>query len=337
MTISLAILGLGTWGQRLVAAVNAGPQPSELIRFTRACVRDSTKYRRELRGHCLAPCPFEEALANDGINGVVVATPHSLHYAQSKQALLAGKHVFCEKPVAMTAPETEELYEIARRRSLVLAAGFNRRFLPAIGHLKEMIDQGELGTIINIEGNFSGAFGLNYTDDLWRASETDAPAGGLTAMGIHVIDLFIHLLGEIDTVQARAFRRVEGMPIDDTVNLAVRFASGVPGYLTTMMATPWIWRLQVFGSKGWVHMRSDTILEVQRLVKADDRYIDRPPELLSFPPINSERVELEAFGHAISGQESFPIEAHEVINGTSVMESAIGGILENRSESTQSG
>ena len=193
----------------------------------------------------------------------------------------------------------------------------------AVAHLKKMLEDGDLGTVINVEGNFSGAFGLSYSSDMWRARDGDAPAGGLTAMGIHMIDLFIHLLGPIESVQARAFRRVENIPIDDTVNLAVRFASGVPGYLTSMMATPWIWRLQVFGTRAWVHMRSDTALEVQRVVKADDRYLDREPEAISFPPCDTERVELETFARVIGGETRSPIGAEEVINGAFVMESAI--------------
>lgn len=326
MTLRLAILGLGTWGQRLVAAVNEGPQPSDLVRFTQACVRDSDKYRPILQRHGLMPCSFEALLECNAIEGVVIATPHSQHFAQCKRALLAGKHVFCEKPLAMTTEQTQVLYELADCHGRVLAVGFNRRFLPAVAHVKTMIDRGELGTVINIEGNFSGAFGLTYSSDAWRTSARDAPVGGLTAMGIHMIDLFIHLLGPIESVQAQAFRRVENMPIDDTVNLVLRFASGVPGYLTTMMATAWTWRLQVFGSKAWVHMRSDRALEIERVVEAEDRYLDREPEVVGFPPCDTERLELETFGRAICGEEPFPVQAHEVINGAFVMESAIDAI-----------
>ena len=331
MTIPLAILGLGTWGQRLVAAVNAGPRPSGLVRFTHAGLRDSAKYASVLRDHGLAYCAFEDLLGGDDVEAVVIATPHSQHFAQCRQALLAGKHVFCEKPLAMTSGQTQELYELADHLGLVLAVGFNRRFLPAIAHLKRMIDEGVLGTVINVEGNFSGAFGLSYTSDAWRASDADAPAGGLTAMGIHVIDIFVHLLGPIESVQAQAFRRVEGVQIHDTVNVVVRFASGLPGYLTTMMATPWIWRLQIFGTEAWAQMRSDRALEVQRVVEADDRYLDRVPEVISFPPCNTEREELEAFGRALRGGERFPVEAHQVTNGAFVMDSVIGAIRQDKS------
>ena len=328
MTVRVAILGLGTWGRTLVAAVNGKCEPSDLIHFTHACVRDPTKHRASLTKYGLEPCSFEDALADKSIDGVAVATPHGQHYSQSRLALLAGKHVFCEKPAALTASETEELFDIAGRNDLTFAVGFNRRFLPAVARLSQMIESGELGTIINIEGNFSGAFGLNYEQDVWRASDDNAPAGGLTAMGIHVIDLFIHLLGEIDSADANAFRNVEGMHIDDTVNVSVRFKSGISGYLTTMMATPWIWRLQVFGTKAWVHMRSDTTLEMQRVVKADERYVEREPELLTFERGNPEREELEAFARAIQEAADFPVRPHEVINGAFVMESAIKGTRE---------
>ena len=330
MTVRLGILGLGTWGQRLVSAINDGPEPSGRVRFTHACVRDREKYQDILQQHGLVPCSLEALLTCDEIDGLVIATPHSQHFAQCKQALLAGKHVFCEKPLAMTSEQTRALFELADRQGRVLAVGFNRRFLPAVAHLKAMIDRGELGTVINVEGNFSGAFGLTYSDDAWRASDSDAPTGGLTAMGIHMIDIFIHLLGPIESVQAQAFRNVEDIVVDDTVNLVVRFVSGVPGYLTTMMATAWIWRLQVFGSKAWAEMRCDNALEVQRVINADDRFVDRRPDVIRFPPCDTERLELEAFASAIRGEAAFPVAADDVIDGAFVLESAIDAAMRTR-------
>lgn len=144
--------------------------------------------------------------------------------------------------------------------------------------------------------------------------------GGLP---IHLIDLFTFLHDEIVSVQAESFRQIPGLPLDDTVNLTLRFSNGTPGHITTMMATPWTWRVQVFGTEAWVLMTDDDRLEVQRIGKSNDRYINRPNETLCFDKVDTEQLELEAFASAIRGDADFPISAKEIISDTRILDEAI--------------
>ena len=203
---------------------------------------------------------------------------------------------------------------------IVLAVGHNRRFLPALRQLKSMIDAGELGTLLHIEGNFSGAFGVGYQPGMWRTSDKDCPAGGLTAMGIHVIDAFIYLCGSLDLIAAESRRRALSVDMDDTTLAVFEFENGMTGYLTTMMATAWIWRLQVFGTKGWVHMRDDRSLDIGLVDQPDERYSEGSLQTLSFDPVDTEQAELEAFAAAIAGHRPYPVPLEEVVNGIAAME-----------------
>jgi predicted dehydrogenase len=322
--LNAAIVGLGGWGQRLVESIQTDSHPrTEALRFTHAAVRNPSRVADFCQRQSLQIGLYADILDNADVDAVVLTTPHSVHADQVAAAAAAGKHVFVEKPLALTKSSAEMAAAACQEAGVVLALGHNRRFLPALQELKAMIDRGELGELLHIEGNFSGAFALGYRPGMWRTSSQDCPAGGLTAMGIHLIDAFIHLCGSVESVTAHSLRRVLPIELDDTTVAVVRFASGMSGYLTTMMATAWIWRLQVFGTKGWVHMRDDQTLDVRYVEDPDARYLDTAPKTLSFDKVDTQRAELEAFAEAVSGRQPYPVAVSEVVHGIAVMESII--------------
>ena len=322
--LNLAIVGLGVWGQRLVDAVQGeGRNSSGTLRFKRAAVRNSGRSLPFCERHGLDAGSYNEILADATVDAVVLATPHSVHYEQVMLAASAGKHIFVEKPMTLTKTQAKDSVDLCRTAGVVLAVGHNRRFLPAVQKLRAMIANGELGTLLHVEGNFSGAFGLGYRPGMWKASNRDSPAGGLTGMGIHLIDAFIHLCGPIESVAAQSQRRAVEVDMDDTTTVLCRFKNGMTGYFTTMMATPWIWRLQVFGTRGWVHMPDDRTLDIRRLQSADARYVDDPLQTLTFDRTDTERAELEAFAAAISAHKPYPVPNPEVVHGIAVMEAIV--------------
>ena len=198
------------------------------------------------------------------------------------------------------------------RLEVLLAAGHNRRFLPAMHDLKAMIAAGELGQILHIEGNFSGSFGFVYKSGMWRADPAESPAGGMTAMGIHVVDAFIHLCGPITSVLTQSFRQVVKSDLDDTTATLLRFAAGSSGYLGTLTTTARLWRIQVFGTKGWAHMRDQETLDLC--------HVDHHPVTRTYPPLDIERAELEAFARAVKGGPAYPVPPGEAVHGVAVLE-----------------
>lgn len=308
--IRLALIGPGRWGRILAEAVQG---KSQTVTFTHAVARSPDKAAAWCaeQGLTLGD-DYAAALADPEIDGVVLATPHSQHAAQIAEAAAAGKPVFCEKPVTLTRDSAAAAMAAMRDANMPFAAGHNRRFLPAIQKMQEMILAGRLGPILHIEGNMSGHVGARYTADMWRVDPTESPAGGLAGSGIHVIDAMIFLLGPITAVTAQSDRIVHQIALDDTTSMLLRFASRATGYLTAMTATAPIFRLQVFGDKGWLELRGETDLTWTP--------VDGAVEQWRFPPVSTERLQLEAFAQAITAGTPYPISLDDVINGVAVFE-----------------
>jgi predicted dehydrogenase len=312
--ITAAIVGLGRWGRRLVEAVQEDGRPKgAFIHFNCAVTRTLATAEEFVRRQGLAStADLSDVLADPNLDAVVLATPHSQHADQIRMATAAGKHVFVEKPLTLSHESATACVADARGAGVVLAVGQNRRFLPAMHDLRAMIDEGDLGRVLHIDGNFSGAFGFNYQRGMWRAASTENPAGGMAAMGIHTLDAMIHLCGPIAEVQARSLRQVLDIELDDTTVALMCFANGMTGVLATLMATPRIWRLQVCGTRGWAHMRDHDVLDVCTAAGQ--------VESQAYDPVDIERAELEAFAQAVLGEAPYPIPLEDSIHGIAVLE-----------------
>lgn len=312
--LNTAIVGPGRWGQRLVDAVFAPPSPK--LRFTHAVARTPDKVRAycSARGLLLSD-DLARVLAEPQVGAVVLATPHSQHAGQICATARAGKHVFVEKPLTLDAASARAAARACRDAGVVLALGHNRRFLPALAEMKRIVAAGDLGEVLHLEGNFSGNFGLGYRPGVWRASEAESPAGGMTAMGIHIIDAFIHLAGPITAIRCESQRKVLEVALDDTTSAFARFASGATGCMSTLTATGRMIRLQVFGTRGWLHLLDHRILEI-----CD---IDGKVRRVEYPRVDLERAELEAFADAVAGVAVYPVRVEDAIHGVAVMEAAI--------------
>ncbi len=305
-----AIVGLGRWGQVLVDSVHA---KSEKIRFTHAVTRTpATAQRFAAERKLTLSADFQAILTDPSVDGIVLATPHSLHAEQIRQAAAAGKHVFVEKPFTLTKASAEQAVRAAEDAGIVLALGHNRRFLPAVVELRARLAAGRLGTVMHAETNQSGPGALRYREGMWRARRTESPAGGMAGMGIHMVDGLIDLLGPIRAVQALSCRRALAVEIDDTTSVLLRFQSGVTGYLGTIAATAPAWRMQIFGSQGWIELRDERHFE--------SRGVDTTPEHIDFGAYDKERAELEAFADAAEGKAVYPLPLAQAVHGIAVFE-----------------
>src|SRR5882672_1342017 len=250
--IRAAIVGIGTWGRNLVTAVEG----SELIRFVAGATRTPATAELFCKQHGIRLMEsYEEVLAHSGIDAVVLATPHSMHCEQIVAAAKAGRHVFVEKPLGVDLRSAEEAVAACAQHKVTLAVGYNWRFQPALGEAKRMLEDGRLGKLLHIEGNFSGPSAYRFAREHWRHDRNQAPAGGMTGRGVHVVDAMLYLAGShIGSVTAQSDRLVHDYGADDTTSMLFRFQSGATAYLGTVIATAETWRLQIFGSKGWVEV-----------------------------------------------------------------------------------
>ena len=161
-----AIIGLGTWGQNLVRSVKGH---GEVIRFTAGATRTPDRARAFAEEHRIPMlASYEAVLAEPDVEAVVLATPHSMHSAQIIAAAEAGKHVFCEKPLGLTAQASQAAVRACAEHGVTLGVGYNWRFQPALQEIRRMLDDGRLGKLLHIEGNFNGPSAYRFPRGHWR-------------------------------------------------------------------------------------------------------------------------------------------------------------------------
>ena len=247
--ISAAIVGLGWWGRHIVASLNG----NDKLRITRG-VAPRLDVLNLLPSDAQFPITssLDDALRDDEIDAIVLATPHSTHEEQIIRSAQAGKHVFAEKPLTLTRGSAERAINACDRAGVVLGIGHERRFEPAMEAIKELVRSESLGTLMHVESNFSHDLLANVDPKDWRASPTESPIPALSAMGIHLTDAYIHLFGPIREVFAQTSQRHSRWGSGDTLSVQFLFASGLTGYLSSLLVTSMFVRFQVFGSSGWV-------------------------------------------------------------------------------------
>jgi predicted dehydrogenase len=318
--IRAAIVGLGRWGRNLVESVQG---KSERLRFTHAVVRRPAEAAEFAARHALKLSDdFGGMLADKALQAVVLTTPHSQHVDQIVAAAKAGKAVFCEKPLALTRADARRAVDACRRAGVALGLGYNRRFWPSMLELERIVRGGELGEILHLEGHFSNESTRRFYQG-WRESEKDAPAAGMTATGVHVLDSFIWLAGPARLVAARLTERdPEPAPVD-TLAVFFEFESRASGVLCGVRSTAQFWRVHVFGSRGSAEALEDTEVVV--------RVTDAPLRRIRMAPVDALRVQLEAFAASVQTGEPFPIPAEEeMVAGVAAFEAIVTSLAEKR-------
>jgi predicted dehydrogenase len=323
--INAAIIGLGRWGQNLVNSVQG---KSDAIRFVAGAIRNVAKaeaYARE-KGFPLYDS-YEKALADPKVDAVVLATPHTRHAEQIVAAAKAGKHVFTEKPLALTAKSAAAALRACAKARVTLAVGYNWRFQPALQEMRRMLEHGRLGKLLHVEGNFCGPSAYRLPANHWRQAREEGPAGGMTGRGVHVVDAFLYLAGRVDSVHAQSARRVLGYGLDDTTSMLFLFRSGASGYLGTVIATAETWRMQLFGSKGWVEVGDVEHLTTWQmkacLMDPQNLWDHQKPQVLTFPQVSTERAELEHFARAAQAKRPLVVAGGDEAHGVAVFESIL--------------
>ena len=320
--VRAGIVGLGRWGQNLVEANRKNPDSR--LAIVRAATRSPDKAREFCASQALPLDPnLETLLASDDIEAVILATPHSQHAAQIRSAAAAGRHVFVEKPLALTLADASTAIEACEAAGARLAVGFNRRFLPAFKEMQEAFAEGRLGRPLHIEGNFSGPFGYQYTDEMWRGSTTENPAGGMAAMGIHILDAMIAVMGPVARVSVLSRRLAVSSHLDDTTTVLLGFVSGATGTLSTIMATASYWRLHAFGASGWAQMPDQ-----HRLILAD---LSGKSEEQRFDPVDTLAAELHAFALMIREDRTYPVSGEQALASVAAMEAITRSALDGGS------
>ena len=323
--INAAIVGLGRWGQNLVNSIQGKSDTIRIVAGATRTVSKAADYAKK-QGFPLFDA-YQKVLADPKIDAIIVATPHTQRVEIITAAATAGKHVFTEKPLALNKRDADACVQACAEHRVTLAVGYNWRFQPALQEIKRMLEDGRLGKLLHVEGNFCGPSVYRFGPDHWRLNPEEGPAGGMTGRGVHVVDAMLYLAGKIETVHAQSYRRVLDYGIDDTTSMLLRFKNGATGYLGTFIATAETWRMQVFGEKGWAEVG-----DVEHLTTWSMRvcYVDRAnlnvhqkPQTVAFPQLSTERAELENFADAIKAKRRLAVAGDDEAHGVAVLEAVL--------------
>jgi predicted dehydrogenase len=184
--------------------------------------------------------------------------------------------------------------------------------------LAELKAQGAFGTIMQVEGNYSHDWLADYPADSWRMQAEESRAGGMTGMGIHVLDCFRDVAGPMRRVSALSKARALKLPTGDCTAALIEFASGATGVLGTTIKTPFRWRIAVFGENCWAESVSETKLIVRRAGKE--------PEVFDYPADNHLGRNLDYFAKAALGQGTFPISPDGILQTAAALEAVFKSV-----------
>ncbi|MSP89150.1 MAG: Gfo/Idh/MocA family oxidoreductase [Alphaproteobacteria bacterium] len=327
--VSVAVIGLGWWGKtigRLLAA-------SRNLKLVRAVDVDPKGAEWASAQGLPFSTNYGDALADPKVDAVILCTPHAQHRSQILDAVAARKHIFCEKPLALTRSDAIECVQACRTAKLVLGIGHERRFEPPILELRRLYDSGEIGMALQIEANFSQDKFLNLPADNWRLSAKDAPAGPMTATGIHLLDLAVSILGPARRVVCNVSQLGSQLSNGDTLATLVGFANGTNALISAMLATPFVGRFALYANKGWVEVVDKAHPESSEGWVLTKCLRGGRPERKDYPAAPAVLTNLDAFGDAVAGRAPYPVSDAELVGTIAALEAVFtsarkGGTVE---------
>ena len=238
MKIRWGILGCGHIARRRVARAIQDDAHSELVA---ACRRNAATLREfcsdfQIKG---AYTRDQELLADDTVDAVYIATPVHRHCPQTVAAAAAGKHVLCEKPMALSVAECDEMIGACRQHGVKLGVAYYRRFYPITRRMNELIAAGDIGDLLSVSVTCASRFALSPGDQgYWRVIPAQGGGGSLMDIGSHRIDLLLHMFGDVTDVKAYCYPVSAGYEPEDCASLIMRFDWGLQGSLQCVFGAP---------------------------------------------------------------------------------------------------
>jgi predicted dehydrogenase len=330
--LGVAVVGLGWWGRTIVPLLKSSTKLKVVKGVDPAPPAAAFAASQGLAYET----SFERALQDPAVQAVVLCTPHTQHTAQIIAAAQAKKHVFCEKPLSMSRAEVLRAVQACVDNEVALAVGHEKRFEPPVQEVFRLARAGELGTPLQIEANFSQDKFLSLEADNWRMSQTEAPAGPMTATGIHLLDLAVGLLGPAQQVYARV--RQLGSPLvnGDTLGILVTHKSGANSLISAVLATPFDGRFAVYGNRAWAEVRDKAHPEAPEGWVLTVKKRNSQPHSISFPPAKAVLANLEAFADAAAKRAPYPVPQEQMIANVCALEAVFRSALSGKAETVES-
>jgi predicted dehydrogenase len=237
-----AVIGCGLIGRKRALAF---PVDVELVGCFDEVVSVAEGFATEFNTRNFAS--LNELLEIQDLSFVVIATRHDSLHSLATAALHAGKHVFIEKPGAISHHQFEKVCEVARKRSLRVHVGYNHRYHPAVRKALELSSDGLIGEVMFLRGRYGHGGRLGYEKE-WRADKSKSGGGELIDQGTHLIDLSIGFLGELNLDYAATPNYFWDMAVEDNVFISLKNIEGNIAFLQAS-CTEWknMFSLEIYG------------------------------------------------------------------------------------------
>ena len=292
-------------------------------------------------------CPdIESLLQEPSVEAIYVATPNHLHHDHVRAAAQRGKHVLCEKPLALRGDDIRAMIRACKEARVLLGVGFMMRFNVYHQKFREMIRDGTLGTPVHARGQMTSWHPPKEGN--WRHVPQHGGGGCVMDVASHVIDVMEMFFGRTSRVFCQCFNRVHDSPVEDTALLQVQFATGVPAMIDVSFCVPSKaneYVLELYGSKGAVKCRHTLSQlpggEVRMCLVEDGGSFSAQEKArgqsgyapLELTPRSTYQAQIEAFSQAIIEGKPAPVPGEEGLWNHHVIEAAyesarIGGPVE---------
>ncbi len=261
------LIGCGDISRKRVAPALRDLPTCEFVAVSRARAELAREFAQEFGARKWHP-RWEDLIADPEIDSVYVATPVYLHAEQTIAAAEAGKHVLCEKPMAMDVEQCDRMIDACRSNGVKLGVAYYRRFYPVIRRIKELLESGELGKPVLIQINAFEWFNPEPGHPRYWFVEKDKAGGGpMFDFGCHRIEVMLNLLGPIADVRGIHNNVLFEREVEDTSVATFRFQNGTCGVLSvTHAAQEPQDTLDIFCSNGSIHVPvlNQGVLQVRR-------------------------------------------------------------------------
>ncbi|MFD0712912.1 Gfo/Idh/MocA family protein [Paenibacillus sp. GCM10027626] len=274
--IRFAVLGCGVISKFHIEGITRAAE-AELVAV---CDADERRAHETAARHGVkAYTSYEEMLQRPDIDAVCICTPSGMHAGQTVLAAAAGKHVVCEKPMALRLEDIDTMIAACERAGVYLATIFPRRMSPAARYVKALLEEGRLGKLSLCAGYVKCYRDQAYYDSAgWRGTWAMDGGGAMMNQGIHTIDLLQWLAGPVERLYAYASHVLRTIEVEDTAVAALCYRSGALGSIeaTTTAYNQPDHRIVIHGDKGTVILTGDEITTLDLL--------GEQVEIPAFPP-----------------------------------------------------
>ncbi len=323
--LNVAIIGLGWWGKILTQTI------AESTRINVATLFDVDPLGQDFAAEQGIPfaASFDAVLADESVDAVILATPHSFHEAQISAVARAGKHVFCEKPLCLNRASALRAIDEVKAAGVQIAIGHERRFEPPIVDAMTLARDGSLGILMHIEASFSHDLFAALEPGNWRLDRKESPAGGLTATLIHLTDLSISLFDQPDRVLASCECHGGVVTNGDTLVTHIRFENGCTASLNALTHSPFFSRFAIFGSTGWTEVRDKAHVQSPEGWFRTTCFAGGKPVTEEYEVAGPVLANLEAFADSVAGNGAYPNRPEQMIMNVSLLEAIIKSVDSN--------